>query len=203
MLTYSDDYFDRALELGFASSIRREWDWRVKRGESLANLRAFARFADPDRGLRSWAVTEPGNLGHAQPNVARMYDHLLGGTDNFAIDREAAGRVLEILPGVRTGARENRAFLGRAVRFLVRQGVRQFIDIGAGLPTLAVRPRGGPGLPDRLRGQRPGGRLARPHGCCTASPAPDSCTVTSTPPRRSSATSRSTSTSTSPSRSCS
>ncbi|MET8007069.1 SAM-dependent methyltransferase [Nonomuraea glycinis] len=80
-------------------------------------------------------MTEPGNLGHAQPNVARMYDHLLGGTDNFAIDREAAGRVLEILPGVRTGACENRAFLGRAVRFLVRQGVRQFIDIGAGLPT--------------------------------------------------------------------
>ncbi len=64
-----------------------------------------------------------------------MYDHLLGGTDNFAVDREAADRVLEILPGVRTGARENRAFLGRAVRFLVRQGVRQFIDIGAGLPT--------------------------------------------------------------------
>lgn len=48
-LTYSDDNFDRALELGFASSIRREWVWRKKRGESLANLRAFARFADPDR----------------------------------------------------------------------------------------------------------------------------------------------------------
>ncbi|MEV0597081.1 YbjN domain-containing protein [Nonomuraea cavernae] len=49
VLTYSDDWFDRALELGFASSIRREWEWRVKRGESLANLQAFARFADPDR----------------------------------------------------------------------------------------------------------------------------------------------------------
>lgn len=47
VLTYSDDNFDRALEIGFASSIRREWDWRVKRGESLANLQAFARFADP------------------------------------------------------------------------------------------------------------------------------------------------------------
>ncbi|MGN9787046.1 SAM-dependent methyltransferase [Nonomuraea sp. ZG12] len=83
-------------------------------------------------------MTEPGNLepqGHAEPNVARMYDHLLGGTDNSAIDREAADRVLEILPGILTGARENRAFLGRAVRFLVRDGVRQFIDIGAGLPT--------------------------------------------------------------------
>ena len=49
VLSYSDDNFDTALEIGFASSIRREWAWRVKRGESLANLRAFARFADPER----------------------------------------------------------------------------------------------------------------------------------------------------------
>ncbi|MDQ1697090.1 MAG: hypothetical protein QOJ03_2443, partial [Frankiaceae bacterium] len=47
VLTYSDEWFDTALELGFRSSIEREWDWRVKRGESLANLQAFARFADP------------------------------------------------------------------------------------------------------------------------------------------------------------
>jgi len=49
VLSYSDENFDTALELGFGSAIRREWAWRVKRGESLANLRAFARFADPDR----------------------------------------------------------------------------------------------------------------------------------------------------------
>jgi hypothetical protein len=49
VLSYADDNFDTALEIGFASSIRREWAWRVKRGESLANLQAFARFADPDR----------------------------------------------------------------------------------------------------------------------------------------------------------
>ncbi len=47
VLTYSDENFDPALKLGFASSIRREWAWRVRRGESLANLRAFARLADP------------------------------------------------------------------------------------------------------------------------------------------------------------
>ena len=47
VLTYSDEWFDKALELGFRSSIEREWDWRVKRGESLRNLEAFARFADP------------------------------------------------------------------------------------------------------------------------------------------------------------
>ena len=48
VLSYSDENFDTALELGFGSAIRREWAWRVKRGESLANLRAFARFADPE-----------------------------------------------------------------------------------------------------------------------------------------------------------
>jgi Putative bacterial sensory transduction regulator len=48
VLTASDDSFDTALEIGFRTSIEKEWDWRVKRGESLANLAAFARFADPD-----------------------------------------------------------------------------------------------------------------------------------------------------------
>ncbi len=49
VLTYADEWFDTALELGFKSSIQKEWDWRVKRGESLRNLQAFARFADPAR----------------------------------------------------------------------------------------------------------------------------------------------------------
>jgi hypothetical protein len=48
VLSYGDDNFNAALELGFGSAIRREWAWRTKNGESLANLRAFARFADPD-----------------------------------------------------------------------------------------------------------------------------------------------------------
>ena len=48
VLSYSDENFDPALKLGFASSIRREWAWRVKRGESLANLRAFAALAGPE-----------------------------------------------------------------------------------------------------------------------------------------------------------
>jgi Putative bacterial sensory transduction regulator len=47
VLSYADENFDKALELGFASAIRREWAWRAKNGESLANLRAFARFANP------------------------------------------------------------------------------------------------------------------------------------------------------------
>ncbi|HEY0718366.1 MAG TPA: YbjN domain-containing protein [Streptosporangiaceae bacterium] len=48
VLSYADENFDAALELGFASAIRREWAWRAKNGESLANLQAFARFADPE-----------------------------------------------------------------------------------------------------------------------------------------------------------
>ncbi len=49
VLSYADESFDPLLEIGFASSIRREWEWRQKNGESVANLQAFARFADPDR----------------------------------------------------------------------------------------------------------------------------------------------------------
>jgi hypothetical protein len=49
VLTYADEHFNTMLEIGFGTSIRREWDWRVKRGESLRNLEAFAAFADPAR----------------------------------------------------------------------------------------------------------------------------------------------------------
>jgi hypothetical protein len=79
----------------------------------------------------------PTELDVNTPNVARIYDYFLGGKDNFAADREAAERVLSILPEARSGAVINRAFLGRAVRFLAHAGIRQFIDVGAGLPTQA------------------------------------------------------------------
>lgn len=69
------------------------------------------------------------------PNVARMYDFMLGGKDNYASDRDAVARLIEISPGVQLAARWNREFLGRAVRFVAAQGVSQFLDIGAGLPT--------------------------------------------------------------------
>jgi hypothetical protein len=69
-------------------------------------------------------------------NVARVYDCLLGGKDNFAADRQAAARLLEAVPGAAVAARQNRAFLGRVVRFLVEEaGICQFLDIGTGLPT--------------------------------------------------------------------
>ena len=61
VLSYADENFDTALELGFASAIRREWAWRAKNGESLANLRAFARFADPEAAERHAAAEERGS----------------------------------------------------------------------------------------------------------------------------------------------
>ncbi|WP_330456102.1 SAM-dependent methyltransferase [Streptomyces sp. NBC_00820] len=68
-------------------------------------------------------------------SVARMYDAMLGGQHNFAIDREAVAAFTAIDPQVRVLAQANRDFLGRAVRFLVEAGVRQFIDLGSGIPT--------------------------------------------------------------------
>ncbi|MGW0808725.1 SAM-dependent methyltransferase [Nonomuraea sp. NPDC002799] len=69
------------------------------------------------------------------PSVARMYDYYLGGKDHFPADREAAEKIIAIVPEVRETARDNRAFIGKAVRLMVGQGIRQFLDLGAGLPT--------------------------------------------------------------------
>jgi O-methyltransferase involved in polyketide biosynthesis len=86
-------------------------------------------------------VVEPADgvvpgIDAAKPSVARMYDYYLGGKDNYRADREAVDRVSAAMPEIRVLARENRAFLRRAVRYMTRQGIRQFIDIGAGLPTV-------------------------------------------------------------------
>jgi hypothetical protein len=70
------------------------------------------------------------------PNVARIYDYLLGGTENFSIDRAAAMQLMRVVPDIVAACRHNRKFLTRAVQFLTgEQGIRQFIDIGTGLPT--------------------------------------------------------------------
>jgi hypothetical protein len=67
---------------------------------------------------------------------ARVYDYWLGGKDNFAADREAAEQVIAVRPAIRAEVRANRAFLGRAVRYLAADvGIRQFLDIGTGLPS--------------------------------------------------------------------
>lgn len=71
----------------------------------------------------------------SKPNIARVYDYWLGGKDNFVADREEAERMLAVYPQLRQRVRENRAFLTRAVTWLADQGIRQFLDVGSGLPT--------------------------------------------------------------------
>ena len=77
----------------------------------------------------------PEDVDLVKPSAARCYDYYLGGAHNFAVDRELANQVLEQIPYGRDVARDNRAFLRRAVRYCVDNGVRQFLDIGSGIPT--------------------------------------------------------------------
>ena len=69
------------------------------------------------------------------PSPARMYDYYLGGKDNYASDRRAAEEIYALIPDLPEIARDNRAFLKRAVRAFAETGIRQFIDLGTGLPT--------------------------------------------------------------------
>jgi hypothetical protein len=71
-----------------------------------------------------------------KPSAARMYDYLLGGSHNFAVDREFLEKILEIQPEAKRIAIMNRAFLRRAVLFMLNQGIRQFLDLGSGIPTV-------------------------------------------------------------------
>jgi O-methyltransferase involved in polyketide biosynthesis len=78
----------------------------------------------------------PAGLDSSVAHPARVYDYWLGGKDNFAADREAAEQVIAVNPNVLPGVRANRAFLHRAVGYLAgAAGIRQFLDLGAGLPT--------------------------------------------------------------------
>ncbi|MFJ7214008.1 SAM-dependent methyltransferase [Amycolatopsis sp. NPDC098790] len=72
----------------------------------------------------------------SRPSAARIYDYLLGGAHNLAADRAVAQKLERIQPQVASVARRNRAFLRRAVRFMLDQGVRQFLDLGSGIPTV-------------------------------------------------------------------
>jgi hypothetical protein len=71
-----------------------------------------------------------------KPNAARMYDYYLGGSHNFESDRELATQVETVAPWVKDIARINRAWLRRAVDFLMAQGIRQILDLGSGMPTV-------------------------------------------------------------------
>ncbi len=78
----------------------------------------------------------PTSVDLDKPSAARAYDYVLGGNHNFAVDRELVARLLEIQPDVKRYAIMNRAFMRRAVLFMVEQGIRQFLDLGSGIPTV-------------------------------------------------------------------
>jgi hypothetical protein len=78
----------------------------------------------------------PPGIDTTKPSSSRTYDYLLGGAHNFQADRDAAEQAEKIMPGIRDVARLNRAFLGRVVRTLMDLGIRQFLDIGSGIPTV-------------------------------------------------------------------
>ena len=77
----------------------------------------------------------PEGVDVTRPSIARIYDYLLFGKDNFAADRVAAEKLMQSRLDPRRLALANRAFLRRAVRYLARQGISQFLDLGSGLPT--------------------------------------------------------------------
>ncbi|MEU0582590.1 SAM-dependent methyltransferase [Streptomyces sp. NPDC006132] len=81
------------------------------------------------------AGTSAGHIDTGKPHSARMYDYYLGGKDNYPVDAEAAEQVISLFPAAREMARTNRLFMHRASRLLAERGVRQFLDIGTGIPT--------------------------------------------------------------------
>jgi O-methyltransferase involved in polyketide biosynthesis len=82
------------------------------------------------------AAAEPPSFDITRAHPARVYDYWLGGKDNYEADREAAENFIEVMPNILAGVRANRAFLRRAVHYLAGEsGIRQFLDIGTGLPT--------------------------------------------------------------------
>jgi hypothetical protein len=90
--------------------------------------------AAPGAGAADKSARPPFDISVA--NQARIYDYLLGGKDNYAADRAAVDAVLKVAPEMGFTARANRAFLGRVVRYLAAEaGIRQFLDIGTGIPT--------------------------------------------------------------------
>lgn len=78
----------------------------------------------------------PTSVNIDKPSAARMYDYLLGGSHNFAVDREFTQKILAFQPEVKRFAIMNRAFMRRAVLYMLSQGVRQFLDLGSGIPTV-------------------------------------------------------------------
>ena len=94
------------------------------------------RIAESPDSAQDAEFKVPAGVDMTVPSVARVYDALLGGKDNFAVDRAIRDRLMEMTPGGANVPLYNRAVLGRGVRYMANQGIDQFIDLGAGLPTV-------------------------------------------------------------------
>jgi SAM-dependent methyltransferase len=108
-------------------------------GSGRDALAALRRLAGTDAGPRSWVTLDapPPDFDPTVPSIARIYDYVLGGKDNFEVDRVAGDEFVSLMPTIVTTIRAGRPVLDRMIRYLVANGVRQFLDIGAGLPTAA------------------------------------------------------------------
>lgn len=96
----------------------------------------LSKSSDDRVGAVSQDRQVPTGVDPARPAPARIYDYLLGGKSNFQSDRDAAERITAVVPEIRDCAWSNRGFHQRAARWIARRGIRQFIDIGSGLPTV-------------------------------------------------------------------
>lgn len=105
-----------------------------------------------DDALHAAPHTGP-HIDTSVPSPARMYDYYLGGKDNFPADREAAKRQMAVNPQASRAVHNNRRFLVRAVRFVAEQGIDQYVDLGAGIPT-------SPNVHEVARELDPGARIA-------------------------------------------
>ncbi|WP_086770802.1 SAM-dependent methyltransferase [Streptomyces bobili] len=97
----------------------------------------------------AWA---PRSIDISVPSVSRIYDYYLGGSHNFEVDREAARKAMEFMPGLPKIMQANRAFMRRAVRYAAHEGITQFLDIGSGIPTFG-------NVHEVAREARPGARV--------------------------------------------
>jgi O-methyltransferase involved in polyketide biosynthesis/DNA-binding HxlR family transcriptional regulator len=123
--------------------------------EGQDTLAALRRVAGATPGPGSWLDLPPAEIPQVdltRPSIARVYDYWLGGKDSFPADRELARKFEEMNPLAPVMCRENRAFLGRAVSYVAAQGISQFIDAGAGLPT-------SPAIHEIARSRNPGARV--------------------------------------------
>jgi hypothetical protein len=104
-------------------------------------MKRAARFRDQDGAIAPEADGDlfdgwrEAGVDPTKPNIARVYDYWLGGRRNLVADRELAEAMATLDPWIPVACRANRAFLGRAVRFAAGQGIRQFLDLGSGIPT--------------------------------------------------------------------